>query len=725
MAVLLPEQWGLELPDLIPDRADEYALRVALQQSFVERNNASFGQKALDLLEISLVGEDGLEAIDTVLALAPRTAHPANSDWLHQRLVSVDMPTRDASWSINTYDVQNSSPAFQKLSEWTAHVGAATSDEEVRLAAVALMWLFTSPNRYLRDSVTKTLVQLLRARLSVAAQLLLTSRNVDDPYVQERVVTSIYGAVMVSGDRDDQGVTLVCDALIQWRKSSLPVNILARDSALGIISWARARGLVTDITRDAFRPPYGAEAPTEPPTADELRAKYGHRKDEAGNIVEWRAYSILHSCLSWHGDFNKYVVRGNVKYFSLYPLELPAPLHKTRDNPLAEVDGDWAGRWIANRALDMGWTAERFGKFERKQDRRHGRDAHKSERFGKKYQWIAHFELLARLADNYHPSRCAAYQGPWEWYGRDIDPSLPPSVTSDDSRVCQIAQESGEVWARLASPDLDSPMSPDDWVARVDDLPDTSTIFSPINPSNRRWIALHRYSTWDRDNALRRGMTTRERDIFFLQFSWLTPRGQGQKLYKLLAEKGLSGRWMPDTVRTPKQYLGEQDWAPVESTAQPEWDNPDVLRKAGLQARPAVEQYSWEGNTRDCSLDETVDFYMPTSELLGSARWVGYRAEWTQDDVVVCRAIQLEDGENGQEVLLADADWLDRRLVELDADLVIGTLSERHALPEDEDDDYSRMAFADVSYLALMRAGKLMKTTGPNLLVRQREDQTS
>lgn len=48
--------------------------------------------------------------------------------------------------------------------------------------------------------------------------------------------------------------------------------------------------------------------------------------------------------------------------------------------------------------------SSRFAPFERGRDLTKGRDAHKAERFGKKYQWIAHHELLARLADNLHPA---------------------------------------------------------------------------------------------------------------------------------------------------------------------------------------------------------------------------------------------------------------------------------------------------------------------------------
>ena len=63
--------------------------------------------------------------------------------------------------------------------------------------------------------------------------------------------------------------------------------------------------------------------------------------------------------------------------------------------------------------------------------------------FGKKYQWIAFHEILARIADNFamrkkpwHDS-APKYEGPWQLDIRDIDPSLLVSqnpIRSEDER---------------------------------------------------------------------------------------------------------------------------------------------------------------------------------------------------------------------------------------------------------------------------------------------------
>lgn len=74
----------------------------------------------------------------------------------------------------------------------------------------------------------------------------------------------------------------------------------------------------------------------------------------------------------------------------------------SNDKPAA-FSRKWAQRWVFKRAHQFGWSAERFADFEKMCS--HGRGGGPSggamERVGKKYQWMAFYEFLARLSDNY------------------------------------------------------------------------------------------------------------------------------------------------------------------------------------------------------------------------------------------------------------------------------------------------------------------------------------
>ena len=90
-----------------------------------------------------------------------------------------------------------------------------------------------------------------------------------------------------------------------------------------------------------------------------------------------------------------------------------------------------AQHWILKRVRELGWTEDRFGQFDYDLESygESGRGTTKPERIGKKYQWIAYHEFLSHLADNLEfreDSRSdepGVYDGPWQLWLRDIDPS--------------------------------------------------------------------------------------------------------------------------------------------------------------------------------------------------------------------------------------------------------------------------------------------------------------
>jgi hypothetical protein len=114
-------------------------------------------------------------------------------------------------------------------------------------------------------------------------------------------------------------------------------------------------------------------------------------------------------------------------------------------------------------------------------------------------------------------------------------------------------------------------------------------------------------------------------------------------------------------------------------------------------------------------------------------QWQPHTASWAHNGNTVCLAVNADEttgtadgfGENavagadgGQSILLADVDWLKGRLDALDADLVLATLSERHAVPPDDKDDRS-MAFSDITYIGLITANDRPALDGPALTIRR------
>lgn len=100
------------------------------------------------------------------------------------------------------------------------------------------------------------------------------------------------------------------------------------------------------------------------------------------------------------------------------------------------LDHQQARLWIARRALRLGWSSKQFPR-----DYGTGSDTTphgRIERIGKKYQWIAFHELLARLADNVWlgpeagPLATSRYDVPTNLpFLRDIEPTVRPLEDDD------------------------------------------------------------------------------------------------------------------------------------------------------------------------------------------------------------------------------------------------------------------------------------------------------
>ncbi|ECC1758311.1 hypothetical protein FNH52_22435, partial [Salmonella enterica subsp. arizonae] len=132
--------------------------------------------------------------------------HIYNADKLHKFLSKHSMAIRDSFWTkyLHNLDYYETS-SMQRLIDWA---GAEEdkfylSDDSRLLAAKALSWLLTSTNIKLRDSATKSLANLLKNSIKTITALIDSFKDVNDPYVLERILAASYGAVLNSVTLDD------------------------------------------------------------------------------------------------------------------------------------------------------------------------------------------------------------------------------------------------------------------------------------------------------------------------------------------------------------------------------------------------------------------------------------------------------------------------------------------------------------------------------------------
>ena len=694
LSVLVSERFGVELLDarrwyFKPD-AQAWFDRAFVQSVTARRPSAITG-RSRELLQ-TVERRSGLSAqvLEALLTVAPSPEHPLNADFLHDILKRRPMPERDVAWSIPTYsafdDPSVLGGTLDRLIRWAArgpYPDCAT--EMIELAALPLVWTFTSPNRRMRDYVTKALVRLLSGSMAALPPLIRRFDGVDDPYVIERLAVVSHGAVLCGGASDSEAAAAAAEEIrrIVFTEAQTP-NIVTRDAVRGVCEWCLRHGLIDDRTYEEASPPYGSAPPEKPrSTAEELKSLYGGRTCP-GEEIEWPYFHLFRSIFQ-SGDFGRYVIEAKVRRFSANPLSSKRQRDartKTHD-PGLKGRAEESRRWIFERVLSLGWTPAAFGAFDRYLPKR-GRSAHKIERFGKKYQWIALRERLARLADNFHMTdymtdsfgdRPPTYAGPWEFFGRDIDPTLPPPRRERDEREdfepAPTFPPDCKTWWIPPGPKFgrnDRPVDRD-WATRPGGLPEFEPLVRREDDDGVRWVALRAYWTWEDMNFRQSGFRG---DMWSQIYSWLVRSDDREALVADLVRRP---RTEPRGIEhVDAAYLGELPWA---AAAREESCGP----MAETQVRPTWEEYLWEGNVLDCSIEEGVDVDIPDAFLFetGNLAWSPGTREWrSPDGIVAAQSRIMYDKDGGScSALLFREDWLKRTIGKTGHSVVFGWIGEK------------------------------------------------
>ncbi len=698
LAVQLPEQFGIELLDAARWRLDPFTRDLwdqAFVQSLATRRPSAVTQRARELLSHVQRRSGNLRGlvIETLLTISPLPQHPLNANMLHNRLKSWSMPLRDIAWSIPTYYTLNDGGALDRLIRWAARGPYPNyPDEVIELAAIPLVWTFTSPNRHMRDYATKALTRLLAGSLSVLSSLIRRFDGVNDPYVVERLAVVSHGAVLCDGRAAPQAAVAVAHTLKQvaLAESQLP-NLITRDAVRGIYEWCVRHNLVDALAYTEMLPPYGSAPPETPRTQEELKRAYD-RERYHGENVPW-PYSEIWGSIFNLGDFGHYVIASKLEKFSPYPLSSPRPpLPRPRLHSQVTYPGELGQRWVFERVLSLGWTPERFATFDRSRPGHWTRSDHKPERFGKKYQWIAFRELLARVADNFHMrndfnDQSVTYAGPWQFFGRDIDPTLPPPprLHNEDDELTLHPTFPPDDAGWWKPPELryrpDEAPVEEGWAVESGDIPELEPLIRKKEKSGARWVVLCAYYDWiDKIPEDKEGQSWYRRDLRSLLFSWLVRPSDRETLVSFLEQRSLMERWMPEGYRhIDDAYLGELPWATATGEEPNAWHAiwPRGAREPlEFEVYPTWAEYGWEGNVLDCSIQDSVNAWLPAPILFEAEtlNWVPGTRQWCRPNGKV--VAQYREG-SGHSALLVREEWLKRILRRTGNAIIFGWLGEK------------------------------------------------
>ena len=339
--------------------------------------------------------------------------HPLNSDFLHTLLMSFRLSERDYYWTkyINEIFYDESNRLMQLVKMYSSGQSIQMSKEQARQLLILCGWLLSSSNRMLRDYTSEAMIEILRNEFDLCIVILKAFEKVNDPYIIERLYGVVFGACC---KRRRKGNTVYI-ALAEYVYSTIfdqefiYPDILLRDYARLIIErflWENPdyNGC---IVHEKIIPPYKS-FPIEQIDEDYINKKYDGGLWQIKSSMSFEGHGM-------YGDFGRYVFQSALKYFDVDEDEM----YKQ------------AMSFIIN---DLGYTNEldkgnNYWGYDRSETK-------KVERIGKKYQWIAMHNILARVSDqcdiDTDYSETPKFEGPWEPFVRDFDPTLNFKLTKSD-----------------------------------------------------------------------------------------------------------------------------------------------------------------------------------------------------------------------------------------------------------------------------------------------------
>lgn len=733
LAVLLPEQRAQELHNLVPHPGFD-VIEDAFLASVVWRDISAFpAESNLDYLNSIETGRYWSDdrVVTALLQVACIPGHPFNAEFLHVNLLRRPMPQRDRWWTtfINSSDTESS--AVYRIIDWAyADESRAAADDVALLAATALSWFNSASDRRLRDLATKALTNLVRSRVHLVPQLLARFRDVDDPYVLERLYAASYGCALAT--QDGIALTSLAEAVFReiFASGEPPVHVLLRDYALGVIEKAAEHGALSQsVDLTVARPPYPSPWPLRPPSRASLDRRAG---GEEYASLRW-------SLLEGIKDFENYTVGYRVQHFDApnqarrrralrsaardRSSEALAALEQSLTDSQVELLGgsaleeesaienlleslsdqqrrllsnvqssdrvlerhltfptEEAARWIFARVLSLGWTPARFRRYDEHVGRwANDRGRSRVERIGKKYQWIALHELLARLADHspfrkWWNDELSRYEGPWQIGARDVDPSLifEPTNSSFDAPP-------RTWWAPVgvAIPTQIDHEARAEWIAKLDDIPKLGELLEVDAPSGDRYVALEGHYSWREQVPPQLESLGRVCGNLWIQVrSYLLPRAELDAFLTWADKKDWMGRWMPEGPESHEVFLGEWPWHRAARESARDWTDP-ASDDSPIPLLPTSASYSWSSEGDD-SLANSASAQVPCRMMVDwlQLRWKPRLFEWT-DGGNRRVAVDPSGAEEGPRAVLVLTETIRELLDEKELSLVWTVLGEK------------------------------------------------
>lgn len=501
----------------------------------------------------------------------------------HHVLKRTEIARRDKAWSIMVNQEYTHRLDAQRFSDFIAITPQIDTDEGWCKIVILFCWMCTSPHPYVRGSIMRKLVEIFGKKPRMAFFALSEFFDCNDQYVVQVVTCAIYGYLLRK--RDASEAVKIADLILQYfyQNHKAPQDILVRQWTM--LTLALADELSGTNTHFGFiKPPFDSENP------------YNLVIDKVENISdkyfgESKGSCKMYETLYGFSDFRRYIIGTNNR--------------KNSDVFLKKNDSSVQGMLLSDMMLmianiakrDLHWNDD-LGKLD-DYVYSEGRYNNLTERFGKKYLWLALYKADALLSDHLKVAdSCRYLYSPAE---DDIEPIPYPWHTREYSRIDPTILNASDTQAYFSfhTDELENvqEITNDQWMSEK--YPIQKPRLTVKDTDGSEWIVLtcyDGYKTDAEDNTVK--------DLFLFSNASFVEYTDLEIVWRWAQTQNFYGRWMPERRNGSINYLwNEYPWAETYKRTirdVDDWENPG--NKANFKINLSYEaqlQEEWIG------LDET------------------------------------------------------------------------------------------------------------------------
>lgn len=253
----------------------------------------------------------------------------------------------------------------------------------------------------------------------------------------------------------------------------------------------------------------------------------------------------------WYGDFGRYIFQSAISRFT--DVDLLNLYH-------------YAMQYIRDQ---LGYDDKLFGKYDTSSLVGHydRHDLKKTERIGKKYQWIVFFHILALLSDTHSLDNWSEdpepYKGLWQLGVRDFDPTFNSYSICKPKTPVFCNQEEWSI--DFISEDADEPAIIE-WCSN--EIPFFKERVSHLTQQDEDgfcWVSLYQREKIEfepqneGDEIL--GFTKGSQDVWVQLYAWFVSNGEFDAITKAMAKHGIKVVDRCNTFDLPGIYNREYPWS--------------------------------------------------------------------------------------------------------------------------------------------------------------------